>query len=457
MHNNTSEIAKLTERIAKDPKSKLFVPLAEEYKKAGDTEMSIQVLQEGLTQNPGYVSARSLLGKLLIEKGDFPGAQKEFEEVVKAIPDNLMGQRKLGDVYALQDKPADALVHYKSALSLSPKDTEISLLISEIEAGNDIKKHLVKFIPSAPEPLKKQDQAGPVQTATAKVHSRPQSIAAPSKRPEAVQSLSREAVEEEAEEVLVVEPLDPPQAASAGVEKELAARNLGFLAETDQAPVPDEFGEDNNAPSGFGDPFAATAEAPGFEEEQTVIRTAGKEGGEERKEPADDFTTDTLAELYISQGFYEKAMDIYERMLVDMPDSRGLRNKLENVKSMAAAAAATEESVSFNPSVAGEMPASELDALVPVQDSSEPGDGWAAPETPLEEDVPPQAPHHFDPGFEPQEYVPPDTVSTGRAEQAGGGTPLSESGEKPDRESAAAKKETIARLENWLKNIKKET
>ena len=58
---------------------------------------------------------------------------------------------------------------------------------------------------------------------------------------------------------------------------------------------------------------------------------------------ADDFTTDTLAELYISQGFYEKAVDIYERMLVDNPNSQGLKQKLAHVRAMAAAAPAKEE------------------------------------------------------------------------------------------------------------------
>src|SRR5574337_1417767 len=97
MDKETSEIAKLTERISKDPKSKLFVPLAEEYKKSGDIEMAIYVLSEGLKNNPGYVTARSILGKLLFEQGDLEGSQKEFEEVIKAIPDNLLAQRKLGD------------------------------------------------------------------------------------------------------------------------------------------------------------------------------------------------------------------------------------------------------------------------------------------------------------------------------------------------------------------------
>jgi tetratricopeptide (TPR) repeat protein len=110
MADDSSEIAKLTERISKDPKSKLFVPLAEEYKKMGDIEMAIHVLSEGLKVNPSYVTARSFLGRLLLEQGDFAASQKEFEEVVKAIPDNLLAQKKLGDLHLLQSRQKEALV-----------------------------------------------------------------------------------------------------------------------------------------------------------------------------------------------------------------------------------------------------------------------------------------------------------------------------------------------------------
>ncbi len=53
-------------------------------------------------------------------------------------------------------------------------------------------------------------------------------------------------------------------------------------------------------------------------------------------EPSDDFATDTLAELYIAQGFFEMAIEIYERMLVEKPNSRGLQDKLATVRAEAA-------------------------------------------------------------------------------------------------------------------------
>lgn len=461
--DDTSEIAKLTERISKDPKSKLFVPLAEEYKKAGDLEMSILVLNEGLKNNPGYVTARSFLGRLLLEKGDLPGAQKEFEEVVKAIPDNLMAQRKLGDLYAHQNRTSDALGHYKIALSLNPKDSETAFLIAEAEAGRDIKKHLSKLKPAATEEQQKKQETP--QTGPPAAVQKPQQATITAK----VQAPKSAAKEEEPEEVLVVEPLEPAPAVD--LDQELAAKNLGFLTETAQELPPAVAEEEKrDALFSLNEPFAdqaAELEEPAYQVEDPFAIEA--EGEAEQEKQADDFTTDTLAELYISQGFFEKAVDIYERMLVDKPNSQGLKDKLTKVRAMAASDA-SEEEVNVGKPDSEKVP--ELDAYIPpprLDDFELPAtqaipalDYDAAP--PVKQ---PGQPNHFDVGFEAKEYVPPDAVSR-QSPQAVFEAPLKQAERESVEQTADqnsqspvksrdAKKETVERLESWLKNIKKET
>jgi hypothetical protein len=216
MEKETSEIIKLTERISKDPKSKLFVPLAEEYKKAGDLEMAIHVLTEGLKNNPGYATARSILGRLLLERGDLSGSQKELEEVVRIIPDNLLAQRKLGDVCILQGKPAEALKHYKSVMALNTHDDEIASMISDIEAGRDVRSRIAqpKLQPTQvkaeqsdakPQPsavAMQQKQAVPTSTPTADQVSVKTPFAAPAVTPPVAST------NDEPEEILIVEPLE---------------------------------------------------------------------------------------------------------------------------------------------------------------------------------------------------------------------------------------------------------
>ncbi|HKZ57404.1 MAG TPA: hypothetical protein VJ024_06855, partial [Thermodesulfovibrionales bacterium] len=77
-----NELERLKERVDKDPSSKLFVPLAEEYKKAGMFEEAVDVLMKGLERHPNYMSARVSLGKIYIEKEMLNEAGQEFEKVV---------------------------------------------------------------------------------------------------------------------------------------------------------------------------------------------------------------------------------------------------------------------------------------------------------------------------------------------------------------------------------------
>lgn len=349
MDRDISEISKLAERIAKDPKSKLFVPLAEEYKKIGDIEKAIHVLTEGLNNNPGYVTARAILGKLLLENGDLDGSKKEFEEVIKAVPDNLLAQRKLGDIYALQGKPNEALARYKTLIVLSPKDQEALDLIADLEAGRDISEKLAKArsrpaAGPAPQPEQQKHTETPTAAtpaASGRLPVTPQ-VAATASLKTGLEGMK----EEEAEEVLIVEPLEMETGSGDATKKD---DDLDFLVESgldaDAGKLP---GLEVAMPGGYFEEEqpASSDQKPEHYTADDVLSPFGEEevaaGGEALKK-SDDFTTDTLAELYISQGFYEKAIDIYNRMLNENPGHQGLKDKLERLRALASESGGSEE------------------------------------------------------------------------------------------------------------------
>jgi tetratricopeptide (TPR) repeat protein len=553
MAKDTSEIAKLTERISKDPKSKLFVPLAEEYKKIGDIEMAIHVLSEGLKNNPGYVTARSFLGRLLLEQGDFAASQNEFEEVIKAIPDNLLAQRKLGDLYVLQNRQEEALKHYKIALALNPGDAEFASLISDAEAGVDVRARLLQpkskvspgqAIPPSPHPSKASGGTLPssLSTPAPSIAQERASLSAPSggtpdivpvpgvreaepERPVVQQSEeSREiskphldaaqphadilADHEEPEDILMVEPLDedaPVQALDALDIDLFSEKNADAIAVVE--PVTNAF--ELSPKTAFSE---QPISAPG-EEDRVFVPGAPAMTGEEpapvlpaQEQPSeqsgtDDFTTDTLAELYIAQGFFEKAIDIYERMLADNPNSRGLKEKLERVKAMAlpateelSAPASVEktapgavdepiifdESNEFAPAIESKEKEFTIDAELYVEPQEERAQ-VSGPADTTETDIfaepreyrPPSEPEEWTPpaaggtaadeifmppqeavrpkpqytDFEPREYIPPTAERRPAIEDPVHTAP---------KATPAARKETIDRLEQWLSNIKKE-
>jgi tetratricopeptide (TPR) repeat protein len=128
------EIARLSEVLQKDPGSRLFYPLAEEYVKNNMLEEAVQVLTEGLKRHPEMLSARVTLGKAYFEQGNLNDARKEFEEVLKAHPDNLIALKKLSVIYRRQGATDQAKRCAEALLAANPKDAEADQLLQELNA-----------------------------------------------------------------------------------------------------------------------------------------------------------------------------------------------------------------------------------------------------------------------------------------------------------------------------------
>ena len=126
------KIAELSARLQKEPGSRLFVPLAEEYVKAGMLEEAVQVLTDGLKKHPDFLVARVTLGKIYFQQGKFAEARQELEAVVAVSPDNLVALRKLAVLYR-QDRLLDKARHCcELLLAANPKDAEIQQLMQEL-------------------------------------------------------------------------------------------------------------------------------------------------------------------------------------------------------------------------------------------------------------------------------------------------------------------------------------
>ncbi len=127
------DIERLQQKIAKDPDSKLFVPLAEEYKKAGMVDEAINVLVQGLEKQPNYLSARVSLGKIYMGKGLLNEARDEFQKVIAIIPDNLYAHKKLAEIYQELGERDNAMKELHSVLNLNPTDEWAVSNLSAIE------------------------------------------------------------------------------------------------------------------------------------------------------------------------------------------------------------------------------------------------------------------------------------------------------------------------------------
>jgi hypothetical protein len=157
----------------------------------------------------------------------------------------------------------------------------------------------------------------------------------------------------------------------------------------------------------------------------------------ETDEGRDDLNTSTLAELYISQGFYDKAIEVYQGMLNDRPGNTVLQQKLEHIRAMAGMADGGREPFTEKSSGPGEYtpPAEDVFTAVPDKTMAPP----VVP-SPATDALPQKEMMH-------RERVPQRNV------QEPSGEP-----DAPRRPQTATtrRKETIDRLESWLNTIMKE-
>jgi len=128
-----ARIRDLERRLDLDPGSRLFVSLAEEYRKLGRVRDALGALQKGLLAHPGYVAAQVALGRAYLEANQNTDAIATFTKVLVADPGNLVAAKSLADVYHARGDNLEALKKYKLYRALSG-DRKVDEVIGKLEA-----------------------------------------------------------------------------------------------------------------------------------------------------------------------------------------------------------------------------------------------------------------------------------------------------------------------------------
>jgi tetratricopeptide (TPR) repeat protein len=121
---NADEIDRLALVLAKEPGSRVFIPLAEEYGKAGMWEEAVAVLEDGLKTYPGFITAMVALGRAYEQMNQPIKAKAILEEAIRLSPDNLRAHRTLAKLYAAQGANEAAIRSCNVILSIHPRDQE---------------------------------------------------------------------------------------------------------------------------------------------------------------------------------------------------------------------------------------------------------------------------------------------------------------------------------------------
>lgn len=128
-----AKIEELRFKVKTDPKSRLFYPLAEELRKAGQTGEAEQVLRHGLTVHSTYLSAWVSLGRVLREQKKDGEAVEALTRALQLDPGNVVAARFLADAYLALGEKVEAIKKYKLVHALLPADEELKAQIDRLE------------------------------------------------------------------------------------------------------------------------------------------------------------------------------------------------------------------------------------------------------------------------------------------------------------------------------------
>ncbi|HKV09373.1 MAG TPA: tetratricopeptide repeat protein, partial [Thermoanaerobaculia bacterium] len=127
-------LTQLKNRWESDPTSRIFLQLAEEYRHQGRVKEALQVLERGLKEHPGYLSALVAKGRCLLELGEPEEARGVLERVVKQDATQMVANKLLVRAYLDTGDPDKARERLDLYSLLNDSDPEIEELRRRIRS-----------------------------------------------------------------------------------------------------------------------------------------------------------------------------------------------------------------------------------------------------------------------------------------------------------------------------------
>jgi len=116
-----------------DPKSRIFAPLAECYRKIGLVDEAIEICKEGLAVHTDFVGGKVALARAYYDKKMYVQVRDILTPLIERMPDNLVAQKLLAESCLVLGYVKEALAAYKMLLYFSPGDRDAATLIQELE------------------------------------------------------------------------------------------------------------------------------------------------------------------------------------------------------------------------------------------------------------------------------------------------------------------------------------
>lgn len=119
--------------LQRNPRSLVFVSLAELYRSEGLPHQALEILEEGLGHHRGLASAVLSKARCLFDLRRFGEAAAVCREILRSNPNNIKAHKLLADVFVRLGQRKAAIRSLTRVVSLFPQDGEAVRALEELE------------------------------------------------------------------------------------------------------------------------------------------------------------------------------------------------------------------------------------------------------------------------------------------------------------------------------------
>jgi tetratricopeptide (TPR) repeat protein len=128
----SDEIRRLSDELAHDPGSLVFLELAEALRRQGQLEHALRIAARGVERHPSNADAHDLLARIAADRGELDRASGAWEAVLRLAPTHVGARKGLGFLCFQQGRLEEAEAHLSDAAQCDPSDAGVAAALRHV-------------------------------------------------------------------------------------------------------------------------------------------------------------------------------------------------------------------------------------------------------------------------------------------------------------------------------------
>ena len=131
----SDDVRRMSDELARDPSSRIFVPLGETLRQQGQHDVALKLTLRGLERHPHLADAHDLLARISVDRGDMERAFDEWDMVLRLSPGHLGALKGMGFICFHREQFADAERYLAAAAAADARDVQVASALQHVRAA----------------------------------------------------------------------------------------------------------------------------------------------------------------------------------------------------------------------------------------------------------------------------------------------------------------------------------